>query len=45
MDSKDDKINPDEDYRCSVCGILLSSEYAGDDNGEFCEEHIPDDNM
>jgi len=37
---KDKKIDPDEDYRCSACGILLSSDYAGEQNGECCEDCI-----
>lgn len=39
---KDEYIDETEDYRCSACGILLSSDYAGEHNGEYCEGCIGD---
>lgn len=40
MKEKDDRIDLSDDYRCSSCGILLSSKFAGNDNGTYCEECI-----
>jgi len=43
--TKDKYINPNRDYRCSDCGILLESEYAGNHNGERCEGCMLEDSF